>query len=83
MSFSDDDLKRVKVHLEIDKEFHENATWVEHVHMDALLARLEAAELTKALFHQWAHTPESNGMKDSIREAALRADDQWRKAAGK
>lgn len=43
-AFTDDDLKRLKVHLETDKEFHENATWVEHVHMDALLARLEASE---------------------------------------
>lgn len=42
--FTDNDLMRLKVHLKADKEFQENATWVEHVQMDALLARLEAAE---------------------------------------
>lgn len=75
MTFTDDDLKRLKVHLETDKEFHQNATWVEHVQMDALISRLEAAEAV-------CQTVARRLLIDSSIDE-IHAMEKWRKSAGK
>lgn len=72
MVFRDEDLKRLKVHLEADKEFHENATWVEHVHMDALLHRLDCAEAVL----------EAIDVNDGWCAQAERMLSYWRKSKG-
>lgn len=44
MTFTDEDLKRLKEYHSIDREFHANSIWVERSKLKALIARLEAAE---------------------------------------
>lgn len=75
MVFSDENLKRLKVHLETDKEFHENATWVEHVQMDALIARLEAAEKACSTPSACNCSQECDWHSEALCE--------WRKVSGK
>lgn len=75
MTFTDDNLKRLKESLErrMKSEF---VTWVEVQDMQALLSRLEAAE---ALLPAWQ---QQNGEPET-RKIYLDAEKAWRKAAGR
>jgi hypothetical protein len=72
MSFTDEDLKRLKEHLKECDNCDEIQT-----NVPALLARLEAAELVGATSHAYIHSP-STITKDNY----YQADKAWRKSKG-
>jgi hypothetical protein len=78
MNFTDDDLKRLKVELQELRDL-ETGVMFPINDVEALLARLEAAEKALAVFH------DNLGLQDSYinYEKCENLFESWRKACGK